>query len=88
LVQELGTGQNEVAAHLERIKELIAPRIDNSGLPTGVHSFKVRLVGTLPGSGYDRILSTETLAVEVNEHPKESPKDAKSAVASGLMIAD
>jgi hypothetical protein len=36
-------------------------------LPAGAKAFKVRLVGTLPGSGYDRILSTETLEVEVKK---------------------
>ena len=36
-----------------------------NGLPNEIRSVKVRLVGTLPGSGYDRMLSSETLAVEV-----------------------
>lgn len=38
-------------------------------LPKGVRAFKIRLVGTLPGSGYSRILSSETLVVEVKESP-------------------
>ena len=36
-------------------------------LPSNVKSFKVRLIGTLPGSDYLRILSSETIAVKVNE---------------------
>jgi hypothetical protein len=39
------------------------------GLPGDVRALKVRLVGTLPGSSYERILSSETLAVEVKERP-------------------
>src|SRR5262249_16848872 len=39
------------------------------GLPGDVRAFKVRLVGTLPGSGYERILSSETLAVEIKDRP-------------------
>lgn len=35
------------------------------GLPADGKAFKVRLVGTLPRSGYDRILSSETLEVQV-----------------------
>jgi hypothetical protein len=34
-------------------------------LPRDAKVIKVRLVGTLPGSGYQRILSTETIEVEV-----------------------
>jgi hypothetical protein len=41
------------------------------GLPADVRALKVRLVGTLPGSGYERILSSETLAVEVKERPSK-----------------
>jgi hypothetical protein len=36
-------------------------------LPADVKSLKVRLVGTLPGSAYSRILSSETLEVSVKE---------------------
>jgi hypothetical protein len=36
-------------------------------LPARDKVFKVRLVGTLPGSGLQRILSTETLEVKINE---------------------
>ena len=39
-------------------------------LPADVRALKVRLVGTLPGSGYERILSSETLEVEVKERAK------------------
>ena len=39
------------------------------GLSADVRALKIRLVGTLPGSGYERILSSETLAVEVKERP-------------------
>lgn len=39
-------------------------------LPENDQSFKVRLVGTLPGSGYERILSSETLNVEVKQPPR------------------
>jgi hypothetical protein len=39
-------------------------------LPGDVKTFKVRLVGTLPGSGYDRILSSETLEVKVQPPAK------------------
>jgi hypothetical protein len=35
------------------------------GLPGGVKAVKVRLVGTLPGSGWDRILSTETIQLNI-----------------------
>jgi hypothetical protein len=48
-----------------RTKEEI--RFPINGLPDGAKAFKVRLAGTLPGSGYDRILSTETLEVKVKE---------------------
>jgi hypothetical protein len=41
------------------------------GLSADVRALKVRLVGTLPGSGYERILSSETLAVEVKERPSK-----------------
>jgi hypothetical protein len=41
------------------------------GLPGDARSLKVRLVGTLPGSGYDRILSPETLTVEVKDCSRE-----------------
>ena len=34
-------------------------------LPAGVKAVKVRLVGTLPGSDYRRILSSDTLGIEV-----------------------
>jgi hypothetical protein len=36
-------------------------------LPANVKTFKVRLVGTLPGSGHERILSSETIEVTVKE---------------------
>jgi hypothetical protein len=36
-------------------------------LPAREKVFKVRLVGTLPGSGFRRILSTETLEVKIKE---------------------
>jgi hypothetical protein len=36
-----------------------------SGIPAEIRTVKVRLVGTLPGSAFDRILSSETLTVEV-----------------------
>jgi len=36
-------------------------------LPVGTRSLRVRLVGTLPGSSYKRILSSETLTVEVGK---------------------
>ena len=39
------------------------------GLPGDVRTLKVRLVGTLPGSSYERILSSETLEVEVKDRP-------------------
>jgi hypothetical protein len=35
------------------------------GLPAEAKSLKVRLVGSLPGSEYQRILSSETLEVQV-----------------------
>jgi hypothetical protein len=38
-----------------------------AGLSKAASSLKIRLVGTLPGSGYERILSSETLAIEVKE---------------------
>jgi hypothetical protein len=37
------------------------------GLPKDARTYKVRLVGTLPKSGYDHILSSETLVVEVKK---------------------
>jgi hypothetical protein len=37
------------------------------GLPNDADSLKIRLVGTLPGSGYERILLSETLAIKVKE---------------------
>jgi len=40
------------------------------GLPKDARSLKVRLVGTLPGSGYERILSSETLVVEVKDRAR------------------
>jgi hypothetical protein len=43
------------------------------GLSADVRALKVRVVGTLPGSGYERILSSETLPVEVKERAN-SPK--------------
>ena len=39
------------------------------GLPKDFRALKVRLVGTLPGSNYQRILSSETLEVEVKDRP-------------------
>ena len=42
-----------------------------SGLPDDARSLKVRLVGTLPGSGHNRILSSETLTVEVKDRPRK-----------------
>jgi hypothetical protein len=36
-------------------------------LPRDVKMVKVRLVGTLPGSAYQRILSSETIEVNVKE---------------------
>jgi hypothetical protein len=36
-------------------------------LPRDAKAFRVRLVGTLPGSGYGRILSTETIEVKVKD---------------------
>jgi hypothetical protein len=42
-----------------------------STLPGDAKSFKVRLVGTLPGSGYDRELSSKTLTIEVRDRPRE-----------------
>lgn len=38
-----------------------------SALPEGMRAFKVRLVGTLPGSMHRRILSSETLVVEIKD---------------------
>jgi hypothetical protein len=40
-------------------------------LPNDAHTFKVRLVGTLPKSGYDRILSSETLVVKLEKNPRK-----------------
>lgn len=37
------------------------------GLPGGEKVVKVRLVGTLPGGEYERILSTETLEVRIKD---------------------
>jgi hypothetical protein len=48
-----------------RTKEDVVFPIDD--LPVEAKAFKVRLVGTLLGSGYDRILSTETMEVEVKK---------------------
>jgi hypothetical protein len=39
----------------------------NRQLPAGARVVKVRLVGTLPGSAFRRILSTETLEVRIKE---------------------
>jgi hypothetical protein len=39
-------------------------------LPKNAGSLKVRLVGTLPGSGYERILSSETLVVEIKDRTR------------------
>jgi len=36
-------------------------------LPRDLKTVKVRLAGTLPGSSYQRILSTETLEVKLAE---------------------
>ncbi len=36
-----------------------------TGIPAEIRTLKVRLVGTLPGSTFDRILSSETLTLEV-----------------------
>jgi len=36
-------------------------------LPGAAKVVKVRMVGTLPGSGYQRILSTETIEVKIKE---------------------
>ncbi len=38
-----------------------------SGLPKGTRTLRVRLVGTLPGSSYKRILSSETMEVGVKK---------------------
>jgi hypothetical protein len=46
------------------VKELKFPLDD---LPKGTRSLRVRLVGTLPGSTKKRILSSETLAVEIDK---------------------
>ena len=40
-------------------------RFPVGGLPGDVKTFKVRLVGTLPGGEYQRILSSETVEVKV-----------------------
>ena len=48
----------------ETVAMLVFPIGD---LPKEIGSFKVRLVGTLPGSGYDRILSSDTLGVQVTD---------------------
>jgi len=37
------------------------------GLPRDAKVVKIRLVGTLPGSGYQRILSTETIDVKIKD---------------------
>ncbi len=42
-------------------------RFSLAGLPEDTRTLRVRLVGTLPGSSYKRILSSETLAVEVKK---------------------
>ena len=42
-----------------------------SGLSADARALKVRLVGTLPGSGHDRILSSETLTVTVKDRPRK-----------------
>ncbi|MFO0881106.1 MAG: hypothetical protein U0840_27600 [Gemmataceae bacterium] len=44
-------------------------RFPVAGLPEDARTFKVRLVGTLPGSGYERILSSETLRVDLKDRP-------------------
>jgi hypothetical protein len=38
-----------------------------SELPANPKVVKVRLVGTLPGSGYERILSTDTIEVQIKD---------------------
>lgn len=40
------------------------------GFPKDVRSLKVRLVGPLRGSGYDGILSSESIVVEVKDRPR------------------
>jgi hypothetical protein len=45
-------------------KTLVIP-VPIEDLPRDAKAFKVRLVGTLPGSGYERVLSSETVEVRV-----------------------
>ena len=44
------------------VGQLVFPVRDLAG---NVKTVKVRIVGTLPGSGYDRILSTETIKLDI-----------------------
>jgi hypothetical protein len=48
-----------------RTEERLHIPVPIKDLPRDAKAFKVRLVGTLPGSGYERVLSSETVEVPV-----------------------
>jgi hypothetical protein len=48
-----------------RTEEKLHIPVPIEDLPRDAKAFKVRLVGTLPGSGYERVLSSETVEVQV-----------------------
>ena len=58
------SGRRLVVAQGRTRRGLVFPIVD---LPSNAKSFKVRLVGTLPGSDYSQILSSETIVVKVAE---------------------